>query len=361
MGRTAGGWRIFRRPGELKWRVSFSHGGRQYKLSTGKEDDAEARVVAARLYAETISGTRAEPVRRQRAHRVGARPLGEVAADWLNAIEGTIDVDTAGLWALYAGTHWESFFKTIEGITTSSAKAYTLERLKKVKGSTVRKELGALRNLCNWHFGDNSPSIPGISKRMQGTAHPQGKRVRTELSPDECWSVIFHLDKCSTSKRRPPFPVRAYFVVLYETGLRPATLAALSVPEHYTKGDRELRIPPELDKTRAGRPYPLSDRARAALDGVCPDEGVIFGEHDYRDALARAAERSGLAPHKRATLHPYDFRAAFATHFAEGGDLLALQYLMGHASLSTTSIYAKPSLRAAIAALESAGRITSGK
>ena len=29
------------------------------------------------------------------------------------------------------------------------------------------------------------------------------------------------------------FPIRARFIVAYETGLRPGTLDALSVPQHY--------------------------------------------------------------------------------------------------------------------------------
>jgi hypothetical protein len=42
------------------------------------------------------------------------------------------------------------------------------------------------------------------------------------------------------------------------------------------------------------RELPLTDKARAALDSVCPKKGVIFGVHDYRDALRKAAK--GVLP-----------------------------------------------------------------
>jgi hypothetical protein len=78
-------------------------------------------------------------------------------------------------------------------------------------------------------------------------------------------------------------------VVAYETALRPATVDALSVPQHYTKGAASLTITYEIDKARYGSSLPLSDEARAALDAVVHERGLIFGCHDYDDQLKKAA------------------------------------------------------------------------
>jgi integrase/recombinase XerC len=362
MGRKASGFRIFRRPDERAWRVQFSHAGRQHKLSTGLSDEdaggqpTEAvKIRASEIYAQTVAGRYAKPERRRTGTALGAEPLGATAARWLTEISATIDVETATTYALYAGTHWEPHFATATGVTTESALAYARGRLKHVKASTVRKELSALRGFVGWLRGDAAPRIPGVPKRVQGTPDKRAARSFTELSPAETWALIAALRERS-APRFGGWPIRARFVVAYETGLRPATLDALEAPTHYTRGAAELTLTPDIDKARAGRPLPLTDRAREALDSVCPEAGLIFGAHDYRPALAEAAEKA-LPPNRRPT--PYDLRRMFCTHLAEVSDNLpGMQFLMGHASASTTAIYIKASKRAALDVLRSTGRLT---
>jgi len=102
--------------------------------------------------------------------------------------------------------------------------------------------------------------------------------------------------------------------------------------------------------TQYRQALPLSDLARAALDRASPSkQGVIFGEHDYREVLRSAALRAGLDPDvaERVTVHC--FRHSRITFWAEtaGDNLAGVQYLAGHKKSSTTEKYIKTSLRAA--------------
>jgi hypothetical protein len=107
-----------------------------------------------------------------------------------------------------------------------------------------------------------------------------------------------------------------------------------------------LRIESGGDKNRWERELPLTDKARAALDSVCPKKGSIFGVHDYRDALRKAAK--GVLPKEKAErITPEDLRHSRLTEWAETGNLPGAAYLAGHTRISTIDKHAKPGRRAA--------------
>ncbi len=80
MGRSTQGFRITKDARSGIYKLRFRHRGRRFHLSTGTRNKKDAGVVAARVYAETISGN-GRPT-----ERVARRPLDAVAADWLDAI-----------------------------------------------------------------------------------------------------------------------------------------------------------------------------------------------------------------------------------------------------------------------------------
>lgn len=359
MARHPEGWTIFRRKGELTYTVRFSHNGRRVERSTGSRDPGEAKEAAARIYADHVQR---EPEQRPAVRRGDSPPLEELVALWL-ATDSTISPRTVPIWTVYGG-HWREHWESLVHVTDATIKAYRNARLTRVMAATVRKELSALRRFLEWcrDNGHLERDVHVCSVPAKATGRRFEKRRRKaapELSPEEVEAIIERLPEWSAMggiKREPHrakkrFPVRARFIVAYETGLRPSLLDELRVPDHYTRGASELVIFAEVDKNRYERRVPLTQRAREALDSVCPDIGPIFGKHDYRIPLRRAAE-AVLPRAKAAIFTGAHFRSAQATHTLELTDNLpGTMHLFGWKLVSTASRYTRPSERAAEAVI----------
>ncbi len=247
-----------------------------------------------------------------------------------------------------------------------SRTAYTRARLAKVLRKTVTKELSCLRGLARWcvekGYLATLPVIDAPPRKATGQACKARKLKRqpVELLPDEVSAILAALPERSPRRvAGSVYPVRAYFIVAWETGLRPGTLDGLRAPEDYKRGAESLRVRDEIDKGRFARELPLTDAARAALDASCPDEGLLFGRHGGRRHMLReAAERAGLPAEKAALVSPYDFRHARATDLvADGRNMPGAMFLLGHKHASTTSRYVHGSWTLAEKALAAATRI----
>ena len=138
----------------------------------------------------------------------------------------------------------------------------------------------------------------------------------------------------------------AVVTLLYGCGLR--------ISEALTLRGRDAPLPPTMTVRGKGereRAVPVLPAARAAVERyrpLCPfeivPEGPLFlgvkggplGARPVQLAMVRARAALGLP----ATATPHALRHSFATHLLDaGGDLRAIQELLGHASLSTTQGY----------------------
>lgn len=139
----------------------------------------------------------------------------------------------------------------------------------------------------------------------------------------------------------------AVLLLLYGCGLRVSEALGLT-GEDYPFGDT-LRIAGKGNKTRIVPVLPAVAEAAARYVSLCPypteratalfrgARGGALGARSVQMLMQDLRGRLGLAE----TATPHALRHAFATHLlAHGGDLRAIQELLGHASLSTTQIYA---------------------
>lgn len=346
MGRHAEGFALVKR-GNI-YTVRFRIAGKRWELSTGESSRAAALEAGRAIYAAAINGRDPSHLKRRRAPSGPDQDLAEVAATWLE--EHVAREKTRQLYEKYAA-YWVREFTSTANLSERRIAAYFRRRLREVRGKTASNELCALRVFLRWLVEtdvlSDVPPLPSITKAVTGTPYAKRRRSKApELTPEEIEAILVRLPEFAERGR---YPVQARFVVAYDTTIRPETLNKLRVPENYSRGMASIELTAEDDKELYGRTVPLTERARRALDSVCPPKGLIFGEHRYGRYL-RAAAREVLPPSKAEVFTGQHFRSAAITHYLERtGNLPGVQHLAGHRHTSTTARYVRPSYRAALA------------
>lgn len=325
MARRANDWTI--RPRDGVYAVRFWLDGKRVERGTGERDPVAARRAAERIYREHIART---------VKRAPSRvPFVDIAADWLAPLDGVLDPLTFATYERYLGL-LSARWPMLGDVTTEAIRAWQIDRLRVVQRKTVRKELSVVRQLvAHAHETgrlDAPIVVPPLPARAAGTVAQ--RRGRRDLTPEQARDAIAALPESGVRCG----PVRARAIVAYETGLRPATLDALTVGD-VDLAAGSLLVRTEADKARWGRDVPVSAAAVAALRSAIPGgaraDHVIFGAHDYRPFLAIAARAIGVD-----RLTWYDLRHARATHALDAtGDRLGIAYLLGHRQIATTERY----------------------
>ena len=158
------------------------------------------------------------------------------------------------------------------------------------------------------------------------------------------------LDSVGEDARSPWIAARdtAVVTLLYGCGLRISEALGLTGASHPLP--EVLRITGKGGKTRIVPVLPAARDAVADYVRLCPwpisaeassplfrgTRGGALNPRLVALVMERTRNRLGLP----ATATPHALRHSFATHLlAAGGDLRAIQELLGHASLSTTQAY----------------------
>ncbi len=208
--------------------------------------------------------------------------------------------------------------------------------------TTIARRVASIRSF--YRYGITSGLYPAveISFMKSPKARAPLPKAVAETDAQDLLAAIASLDQPDWAKKRDV----AVLMLLYGCGLRISEALAL------TRGDAPdgpwLRVKGKGGKSRD---VPIIDPVRMAIDDWLAhspfddgDDGPLFfssrgGALNAR-AVQRLVEKLRLQLGLDESTTPHALRHAFATHLlAGGGDMRAIQTLLGHASMSTTQRY----------------------
>lgn len=228
-------------------------------------------------------------------------------------------------------------------ITVSDMRAWMAsERTRGVGARSLARQLSAVKTFYRW-LSEREGFEPTA---VLSTRSPKfTKKLPRPLAEDAATAMIDTVEMQATD---PWVAARdsAVVTLLYGCGLRISE--ALSLTGADVPLPQVMRITGKSGKERI---VPVIDAAREAVASylrLCPHpmepnaplfRGARGGPLNPR-AIQKVMERSRMQLGLPATATPHAMRHSFATHLlTAGGDLRAIQELLGHASLSTTQAY----------------------
>ncbi|PZU93274.1 MAG: recombinase XerC [Chelatococcus sp.] len=226
---------------------------------------------------------------------------------------------------------------------------------------TLMRQLAALRSFAR--FGERTGRLTAAA--FAATRGPRiGKGLPRPLEAVAARAVTQADSRAGED--RPQWILSrdaAVLSLLYGSGLRISEALSLSRSQAPTSPGDTLTVIGKGNKTRMVPVLPVVVTAIADYLALCPwrlpPEGPLFvgakgGPLSPRIIqLAVEGLRGALGLPSSAT--PHALRHSFATHLlGRGGDLRAIQELLGHASLSTTQIYTRIDSARLLAAYDAA-------
>ena len=231
----------------------------------------------------------------------------------------------------------------LERISVSDMRAWMAQQRDSGVGArSLARKLSAVKSFYRW-LAEREGFEP--TAVLSTRAPKYTKKLPRPLAEDAARAMIETVELQSSSDWVAARDV-AVVTLLYGCGLRISE--ALSLTGADAPLPETLRIVGKGDKERI---VPVIPAARQAVDRyleLCPHpqsataplfrgvRGKALNPRAIQGVMAKARMQLGLP----ATATPHAMRHSFATHLlSAGGDLRAIQELLGHASLSTTQAY----------------------
>jgi len=221
--------------------------------------------------------------------------------------------------------------------------AFMAQRHASTKATTANRRLSVLKRYFRWAVRERRMAADPTLK-LDSARQPL--RVPKTLSEAQVEALLAAPDITSELGLRD----RAMLELMYASGLRVSELVLLKavhlsldqgVLRVMGKGSRERLVPFGAEAHEWLRRY-LS-QARPGLlrrDASADLFLTVRGAAMTRQMFWKIVKRYALAAGITAPLSPHTLRHAFATHLLNhGADLRAVQMLLGHADIGTTTIY----------------------
>ena len=233
--------------------------------------------------------------------------------------------------------------KPLAGIGLSDMRAWMAhERARGVSARSLARALSAVKSFYRW-LGEREGFDPVAVLSVRAPKFQ--RKLPRPLAPDAARAMI---DTVELQSSEPWIAARdaAVVTLLYGCGLRISE--ALGLKGRDAPLPETLRILGKGDKERLVPVLPAAREAVEAYTTLCPydlepDEplfrGLRGGPLNPR-LISRVMQAARMQLGLPASATPHAMRHSFATHLlGAGGDLRAIQELLGHASLSTTQAY----------------------
>ena len=244
---------------------------------------------------------------------------------------------------LYAAWLRSEHGRSLDQSTEVDLSAYTVARHAGTKATTANRRLTVFKRYFRWAVRERL-LLADPTLRLQAARQPV--RVPKTLTEAQVEALLAAPDVSTPLGLRD----RAMLELLYASGLRVSELVGLKTV-HVSLAEGALRA---TGKGARERLVPFGEEAHGWLERYLGGaRGSILGGQ-VSDALfvtARGGPMSrqmfwklikqhALRGGVHVPLSPHTLRHAFATHLLNhGADLRAVQMLLGHADISTTTIY----------------------
>ena len=217
--------------------------------------------------------------------------------------------------------------KYISDVTRKDLEDWIAERLKSVKGESVRRELSTIGHIFKvalerWGYIDKSPMI--------GLQLPEGSKPRTQRFIQEDIDALLYVssypDKVSTARAR----TGAAMLFAIETAMRASEICNLTW-EHVHFERRIAHLP--MTKNGTSRDVPLSKAALVILERLkeaSTEEHCFMLKSGTLDATFRKLKQMAM----REYLHFHDTRREALTRLSRKVDVMTLAKISGHKDIS---------------------------